>query len=109
MYKTISSVRTCQASCPKYFVTNITNNNSKQCVASCNINQVLNGSECKPKCTANCMNPVVKTTLIVVLPIVTFIIVATIITAAVCRKKNSKQKLQIKLSNNYTAPAFSAV
>ncbi|CAL6055258.1 Hypothetical_protein [Hexamita inflata] len=40
MYKTISSIRTCQMSCPKYFVTNITNNNSKQCVTLCNINQV---------------------------------------------------------------------
>ncbi|CAL6016131.1 Cathepsin_L [Hexamita inflata] len=113
VYAFVSGVRTCQDSCPIYFVTNTTNNNSKQCVTACTTTQNLVGSECKPKCTANCMSPAVKTTLIVAIPLVTVAIIAVVVTTFMCRrKKNTNKGLKVKINEmkqNYTNPTFLAV
>ncbi|CAL5983503.1 Cathepsin_L [Hexamita inflata] len=112
MYSLVSGVLTCQSSCPKYFVTNTTNSNSKQCVTACTSTQTLNGTECKP--VVNKISPAVKITLIVVIPLVTVGIIAIAVTAFVCRRKqNSSKGLKIKINEmkqNYTTPAtFNAV
>ncbi|CAL6016171.1 Hypothetical_protein [Hexamita inflata] len=52
----------------KLYVISVTNNNSKQCVTTCTT--ALVRSECQP----NCMSFAVKTTLIVVVPLVTVVI-----------------------------------
>ncbi|CAL6000225.1 Cathepsin_L [Hexamita inflata] len=111
-YSLVSGVLTCQSSCSKLYVINVTNNNSKQCVTTCTTAQVLVRSECKPKCTANCMSPAVKTTLIVAVPLVTVVIVAVVITAFVCSRRNSNKNLKIKINSmnqNYSNPTFFAV
>ncbi|CAL6048345.1 Cathepsin_L [Hexamita inflata] len=112
-YSLVSGVLTCQASCPTLFVTNTTNNYSKQCVAACSSTQVLSGSECKPKCTANCISPVVKTTIIIIVPIIIVALIAVIITAFVCRRKRDSNKgLKIKINEmkqNYTNTTFLTV
>ncbi|CAL6019505.1 Cathepsin_L [Hexamita inflata] len=40
----------CQASCPNFFVTNTSNQNSLQCVAACTASQLKNGKECVASC-----------------------------------------------------------
>ncbi|CAL6005423.1 Cathepsin_L [Hexamita inflata] len=106
-YSLVSGALTCQASCPKYFVTNTTNSNSKLCVTACTSSQTLNGTECKP--VVNKISPAVKITLIVVVPLVTVGIIAIAVTAFVCRRKqNSSKGLKIKINEmkqNYTTPA----
>ncbi|CAL6018894.1 Cathepsin_L [Hexamita inflata] len=49
-YQNIGGYLICQPSCLKYFITNTSNQNSKQCVADCLSNQVLSGTECLSSC-----------------------------------------------------------
>ncbi|CAL6086296.1 Cathepsin_L [Hexamita inflata] len=51
-YTNAANILTCQASCPDFFVTNATNQNSVQCVAQCTAAQMTNGKECVLVCPA---------------------------------------------------------
>ncbi|CAL6086388.1 Cathepsin_L [Hexamita inflata] len=51
-YTNTANILTCQASCPDFFVTNATNQNSVQCVAKCTAAQMTNGKECVLVCPA---------------------------------------------------------
>ncbi|CAL6018844.1 Cathepsin_L [Hexamita inflata] len=42
----------CQGACPKFFVTNASNSNSKQCVDACQVGQLVSGQECLSSCPA---------------------------------------------------------
>ncbi|CAL6017872.1 Cathepsin_L [Hexamita inflata] len=42
----------CQGACPKFFVTNASNSNSKQCVDACQAGQLVSGQECLSSCPA---------------------------------------------------------
>ncbi|CAL6017994.1 Cathepsin_L [Hexamita inflata] len=42
----------CQGACPKFFATNASNSNSKQCVDSCQAGQLTSGQECLSSCPA---------------------------------------------------------
>ncbi|CAL5992405.1 Cathepsin_L [Hexamita inflata] len=111
-YSLVSGVLTCQNSCPKLFVTNTTNNNSKQCVTACTTVQIQSGSQCKPKCTANCISPAVKTTLVIAIQLVTVAIIVVVATAFMCRRKKNTEHLKIKINEmkqNYTKPSFLTV
>ncbi|CAL6019273.1 Cathepsin_L [Hexamita inflata] len=51
-YTNAANILTCQASCPDYFLTNTTNQNSFQCVAQCTAAQMTSGKECVLVCPA---------------------------------------------------------
>ncbi|CAL6086332.1 Cathepsin_L [Hexamita inflata] len=56
-YTNAANILTCQASCPDFFVTNATNQNSVQCVAQCTAAQMTNGKQCVLVCpTASSFN-----------------------------------------------------
>ncbi|CAL6034555.1 Cathepsin_L [Hexamita inflata] len=52
-YFNSNNIFTCTSSCQIYFVTNTSNQNSKQCVDSCSQNQILVGKECVITCPSN--------------------------------------------------------
>ncbi|CAL6030831.1 Conserved_hypothetical protein [Hexamita inflata] len=52
-YFNSNNIFTCTSSCQIYFVTNTSNQNSKQCVDSCQQNQILVGKECVITCPSN--------------------------------------------------------
>ncbi|CAL6019537.1 Cathepsin_L [Hexamita inflata] len=51
-YTNAANILTCQASCPYFFVTNATNQNSVQCVTKCTAAQMTNGKQCVLVCPA---------------------------------------------------------
>ncbi|CAL6030682.1 putative [Hexamita inflata] len=89
----ISSGLKCKASCPKYFVVNVTDENSHQCVSKCTSGQTLTGKECVPKLKSKSNNLKSSTTFAAVMSGIAVAVVVLSVAAFVVHKKKAVREI----------------
>ncbi|CAL6053390.1 Cathepsin_L [Hexamita inflata] len=94
-YLTVNNSYICTQSCPKFYVLNASNQNSKQCVDQCGVNQQIVNLQCVPKCE-NCG---IKQTQIVAIVVPVVILAAGIIIATVffCKRRKRTNIAKIRI------------